>query len=422
MKKPKLTWYWFGIYILSALVVLAGLILLAQRTGPEIESWLLQRFVPSDWQPVYRDVVDRLFREELRSFLVTSGFGIGIIVIGMTLFPIKEKLSGTYEEEFFPNLEKHKQPPLLKQGLEEVKLACLYLLLQSLSLYLALQGHIFLATIGSTLSVYYLIFAMALDHCAPFFQRRKHQIHGIIWILLRHAPWQTALIGALFICPSLILEKLLPSTLVPAIAISLLVLSEVLGMALATLAGCHLGAKIISKHPDLIRNPPRSWTLSYRTLVVLLTLWMGIFFTWWAKGSLRHSRFLNSKYRPLWSEMSFKIREGSTDTHAKILISLPITVTNRSEGTIDPTQLDIEISGTESLEAGVSLSGEKIGAQASGNLILDFTIQLPLADLSRGDVSRFTQSNYSAHILLEPPLSRTVKIPLFLTNEKSRQP
>ncbi len=418
MKKQKLTWYWFGTYILSALVILAGLILLAQRTGPDLESWLLQKLIPPDWQPVYRDMVDRLFREELSSFLVTSGFGIGIIVIGMTLFPLKEKLSSTYEEEHFPDLRKHQQPPLLEQGLEEVKLAILYLLLQSLSLYLALQGHQFLAAVGSALSVSYLILAMALDHCAPFFQRRGRQIHGIIWILLRHAPRQTALIGALFICPSLLLEKLLPATLAPAIAIGLLVLSEVLGMAFATLAGCHLGAKILSRNPGLVKHPPpRLWTWSYRITLLFLTLWMGIFFSWWAKGSLRHSRFLKSKYHPIWSEMAFKIREGDSDSHARILISLPIKVTNRSKGSIDPTKLDIELVGTEVLEADVTLSGKKIEAHSSETLTLDFAIQLPIDELARGDISRFTRSNYSAHIILEPPLSRTVKIPLFLTSE-----
>lgn len=417
MKKPKLTRYWFGTYVLSALVILAGLILLAQQTGPDLESWLLQNFISADWQPAYRDMVDRLFQEELRSFLLTSGFGIGIIVIGVTLFPLKEKLSGAYEEERFPELEKQKQPSLLEQGLEEVKLASLYLLLQSLSLYLALQGHALLATIGTALSISYLIFAMALDHCAPFFQRRKHQIHGIIWILLRHAPWQTALIGSLFIGPSLLLEKSLPSSLSPPVAIGLLVLSEVLGMAFATLAGCHLGAKIISRHPNLRQTPPRSWTWSYRFSVLLLTLWMGIFFSWWAKGSLRHSRFIKSKYRPVWSEMTFKIREGHSDSHAKILISLPITVTNRSKGSIDPTQLDIEFIGTDALEADVTLSGNKIEAQSSKSLTLDFAIRLPIEELAQGDISRFTQANYSAHILLEPPLSGTVKIPLFLTSE-----
>ena len=420
MKKSKLTWYWFGIYVLSALVVLAVLILMAQRTGPGIETWLLQKFVPSDWQPVYRDMVDRLFRDELRSFLVTSGFGVGIIVIGITLFPLKEKLSGTYEEEHFPNLKRHPQPPLLEQGLEEFKLASLYLLLQSLSLYLALQGHTFLATLGSALSVTYLILAMALDHCAPFFQRRGHQIHAIIWILLRHAPWQSVLVGALFICPSLLLEKLLPSTLSPPIAIGMLVLSEVLGMAFATLAGCHLGAMIISKDPVLeTLPPPRSWTLGYRTVVLLLTLWMTIFFTWWAKGSVRHFRFVNSKYKPLWSETTFKIREGKTETHAKVLVTLPISVTNRSNGSIDPTLLNIEIMGTDALEADVILSGEKIESLSTKTLTLNFAIQLPIDELARGDISRFTRANYSAHVLLDPPLSRTVRIPLFLKGEEN---
>ena len=63
----------------------------------------------------------------------------------------------------FSEIEKQPQPPLWRQGLEEVKLAFLYLLLQGMSLFLAVQGHAFLSTLGAALSIAYLVAAMALD-------------------------------------------------------------------------------------------------------------------------------------------------------------------------------------------------------------------------------------------------------------------
>ena len=160
--KPHLTKYWFIIYVLAALLVLGSLLNLGVHYGPKFEDWLMGKLVPEVWRSTADDLIHRLFRDELRSFLVTSGFGLGIIVIGMTLFPIKEKLSATYEEEHFPELEKQPQPALWQQGLEEVKLAVLYLLLQGMSFYLALQGHPQLARLGAGLSVAYLVAAMAL--------------------------------------------------------------------------------------------------------------------------------------------------------------------------------------------------------------------------------------------------------------------
>jgi hypothetical protein len=404
--KPHLTKYWFIIYVLAALLVLGSLLNLGVHYGPKFEDWLMVKLVPEVWRSTADDLIHRLFRDELRSFLVTSGFGLGIIVIGMTLFPIKEKLSATYEEEHFPELEKQPQPVLWQQGLEEVKLAVLYLLLQGMSFYLALQGHPQLARLGAGLSVAYLVAAMALDHCSPFFQRRDRKIHGIIWILLRRAPFETALIGLICIGPVLLLEKSLPSSLTPTAAISILVFTEVLGMALATLAGCHLGARILKRRPDLAKNrPPILWTLFYRSVVLTLAGWLGVFFSWWANGAITHAHFMQCRYRPLWKEAEVRFRDTT------VLVTLPVEVRNRSNGPIDPSELNIEVQGEGILDGGVTLKGTLIRGGETANLTLDF-----VADLTEEailNLPSFLEAEYSAHLKLEPPLSKSVLLKIF---------
>ena len=404
--KKGLTKYWFIIYVLAALVVLVAVLNLGIHYGPKLEAWLMLKFVPEVWQSTADDLLHRFFRDELRALLVTSGFGLGIIIIGLTLFPLKEKLSATYEEERFPELEKQPQPPLWRQGLEEVKLATLYLILQGMSFYLAMQGHTTLTTLGSSLSIGYLVGAMAFDHCAPFFQRRDRKIHGILWIFLRHAPLRTALIGLICIGPVLLLEKSLPSSLSPTAAISILVFTEVLGMACATLLGCHLGAALLKQDPKLVINPPpKAWTISYRAIILALTVWLTIFFGWWIKGAITHSSFMECRYRPLWKEAEVRFRETT------MLISLPVQVRNRSEGTIDPTELKIEILGEGVVEGAVSLKGPIIQGGETKNLTLDF-----VADLSTEailDLPKFLETEYSAHLRLEPPLSKPLLLEIF---------
>lgn len=401
-----LTKYWFVIYVLAALLVLAGFLNLGIHYGPRLEDWLITKLIPEIWHSTFEDLLHRLFREELKAFLITTGFGLGIVLIGITLFPLKEKLSATYEEEHFPDLEKRPQPPLWEQGLEEVKLALLYLLLQGLSLFLAVQGLPFLAKLGTALSLGYLVAAMALDHCAPFFQRRERQIHGIIWILLRHAPLRSILLGLACIGPVILLERQLPRGLSPTIAISLLVFTEVLGMACATLLGCHLGATLVRKHPGLAdQSPPRPWTISYRSFVLLLFLWMAIFFAWWIHGASRHHRFLQCRYRPLWPETSFQIRQET------VLITLPMEVRNPTSGQIDPTELLIEVSGESVLEGSVVLAGPVIEGQSSA--VLNLSFQARLEDEALLDLSKFLRSRYSAHLILEPPLSQPVRLKIF---------
>ena len=404
--KRGLTKYWFIIYVLSALLVLGGLLNLAIYYGPKLEAWLMVKLVPEVWRSTVDDIIHRLFRDELRAFLVTTGFGLGIVVIGITLFPLKEKLSATYEEERFPELGKQPQPPLWRQGLEEVKLASLYLLLQGMSLYLAVQGHDALATLGAALSIGYLVAAMALDHCSPFFQRRGRKIHGIIWILLRRAPLRTALIGFLCIGPVILLERQLPASLDPTIAIGILVCTEVLGMAFATLLGCHLGTAVLKSHPDLAKAPPPLfWTLSYRSLVLSLTIWLGIFFGWWLHGAYTHSHFMRCQYRPLWKETEVKIRDTT------VLVTLPVEVHNRSTGMIDPTDLNVEVLGEGILDGGASLRGPMIAGGDTAKISLNFEAEMTEEALL--DLPKFLEATYSAHLRLEPPLSQPVLVKIF---------
>lgn len=404
--EPKLTKYWFVIYVLAALLILGGLLNLGIHLGPKLEAWLLVKLVPEVWHSAVDDLIHRFFFKELRAFLVTTGFGLGIITVGIFLFPLKEKLSTTYEGECFPELEKQRQPPLWRQGLEEVKLAFLYLLLQGMSLFLAVQDYTFLASLGAALSIAYLVAAMTLDHCSPFFQRRNHKIHGVIWILLRHAPLRATLIGLICIGPVIILERHLPASLDPTIAIAILVFTEVLGMACATLLGCHLGSALVKKETVLSnQHPPRLWTLSYRTAVFILTIWLGVFFSWWGNGIYTHYQIMRCQYQPLWKRTEFKIRE------TKALISLPLRIQNKSSKPLDVTKLQIEVEGEGILDGKVILTGSTLQTGETSNFLLNFEAHLTEEALS--DLPRFLEAEYSAHLKFKPPLSTPIALELF---------
>ena len=404
--EPKLTKYWFAIYVLAALLTLGGFLNLGIYFGPLLEAWLLAKLVPEVWHPAVDDLIHRLFFEEFRAFLVTTGFGLGIIIVGMALFPLKEKLSTIYEGERFPELEKQHPHPLWRQGLEEVKLAFLYLLLQGMSFFLAVQGYPFLAALGGTLSIVYLVTAMALDHCSPFFQRRNQKIHGIIWILLRHAPLRTTLLGLICIGPVIILERHLSASLEPTAAIAILVLSEVLGMACATLLGCHLGSALLKKETTLpSHHPPKLWTFSYRVTIFILTIWLGVFFSWWGNGVYTHYQIMRCQYQPLWKRTEFKIRG------TKALVALPLRIQNKSSKPLDVGKLQIEMEGEGILDGEVILAGSTIQTGETSIILLNFEAQLTEEALS--DLPRFLEAEYSAHLKFEPPLSTPIALELF---------
>jgi len=401
-----LTKYWFIVYILAALLVLAGLLNLGIHLGPKVEAYLLQKFIPAEWHSTAQDLTHRLYVEELTTLTVTTSFGLGIISIGLLLFPLKEKLSHTYEREHFPHLKAHSSPSLWRQGLEELKLASLYLILQSLSLYLIIQGKPHWATLGSALSIGYLILAMTLDHTAPIFHRRGGQIHRILWILIRHAPLRSLLIGTACIGPVIILEKNLPPHLPATLSITLLVVTEVLGMAIATILGCHLGAKLIEKKPTLAEEPaPKPWTLSYRIITLTLTIWMAIFYAWWTKGALTHAPLIRAKYRIQPTKTTVQIRD--TNVH----LSIPVEITNRTTTTIAPTELHFQYQHPDHPKTEATLTGPTILGGQSDTLALE--IALPLTEETLLNPQKAISDDGSISLQINPPLSKKLTIQIF---------
>ena len=61
--EPKLTKYWFVIYVLAALLILGSLLNLGVHLGPKLELWLLVKLVPEVWHPAVNDLIHRLFFE-----------------------------------------------------------------------------------------------------------------------------------------------------------------------------------------------------------------------------------------------------------------------------------------------------------------------------------------------------------------------
>ena len=117
---------------------------------------------------------------------------------------------------------------------------------------------------------------------------------------------------------------------------------------------------------------------------------------------------MKCKYRPLWKETDFKVRE------TKALITLPVQVHNKSCGPLDPTEIEIEVQGKGILAGGVKLTGPLIQAGETSNILLNFEAELTEAALL--DLPSFLEAEYSAHLKFEPPLSKPVLLKIFPQN------
>ncbi len=410
------TWYWFGIYFFSAVLLLEVALYAGSFFLPQIRDFALSYVFPEAWHPFVEGLVERLFEEQMQAIMAAAGMTLGVVVVGVCLFPIKEKLSASFEADAFPDLRKGREPSLIRQGIEELKLLGFYAVLQSVSIYLGLQGEAGLSLAGLVLGHWYLVVAMALDHAAPVFQRRGWKLLGIGYTLFRRAPWSLHLIGLVFVLPAVSLQMWVAGGLEPRLAIGLVVCAEVLGMAFATLAGCALGAELIAGGA-LDKRVPRwcVWGVSVTTALVLL--WQGLFFAWWGAAVHHHSQILKCQYRVEWRRVEYQIRGRATSEGRLAVIELraPVEVTNGTGFDLEIEDAQVVVRGEGEVLGRVRLPTFSAPSGEPTEVLADLVIEIPLERILGGlpvKLDRSVLDGLEVVLVLEPPLSRPIEIPV----------
>jgi len=413
------TWCWFGIYLLSAALVLEGLIALGRYLLPALRDLALDHVFPEAWHPFVADIATRLLSGQMAAIAASAGMGIGVFAVGVTLFPIKERLSASFEADAFPDMPRGEEPPLLVQGFEEVKLMGLYAVFQGLAVYLGLQGVRWLAVAGTALGYWYLALAMALDHAAPAFQRRGAGLGAIVWAL-RRAPVSLHLLGALFVLPAVALQPWASANLRPEEAIALVAGAEVVGMALAAMAGCALGAEVIRGGLD--RGVPKLWSVATTAAALAVLAWQAAFFTWWGLAIDRRSQLLKCGYRVDWERASYEARGRPSPGGqvAVIRLSSPVAVTNPTARAIDLGGVAIEVHGAGGLLATAVLAAASAPPHATTEVLLDATFELPVEPLA-GALPGLLGERFHIYVVVAPPLSAPVRIAVLEMAERGGQ-
>ena len=107
------TWLWFGIYIVSAVIVLMVAIWLVLQSLPTLRDFALGYIFPETWHPFINDLINRLLSEQMVNIMTAAGMTLGVVVVGICLFSVKEKLSASFERDAFPDLAKGRELPIL---------------------------------------------------------------------------------------------------------------------------------------------------------------------------------------------------------------------------------------------------------------------------------------------------------------------
>lgn len=404
------SWLWFGIYLCAGLLITEGLFALLYGHRDQLLDLVLWYLFPEAWHASVEDLVERLFAEKMHRILANTGLGLAMVVVSMTLFPLKEKLSASFEAAVLPDLPKGKELPLWRQGMQECKLGFLYLTLQLFSIYLGLQEHISLAVVASMIGYWYLMFAMAVDHAAPVFQRRGHSYSTIIPSLLLRLPFSTHLIGAIFALPAVFLSWLVMKYLEPAPAVLVVLAVQMIGMGLSSMAGVGLGAWLLRQEPQPLIQPPLVARIVAWLMLLVIFTWQAVFYTWLLQALHHKSQILKCEYSLVWSSITPKLRMNP-DKPGEVLVILDfeLDARNATPFPLRVEKLDLVVHHHKHHLAQVAIQPFALESGAH--------IRLPLQLESSVDPKALGQAitqpdGFRFELLAYPPLSGELRLPL----------
>jgi len=328
----------FLFYLLSCLILLGLISILIISNEDTFKIWFLNYIFPKSWQLPIEIVIKFLLKSITRDILINGIVTFTFMIVSILLFPIKEKLSATYEVENELIDDPIKELPLFMQGLEEVKLLLVYLTAQMMIFWIGYQSAWMLKKLALVLSYVFLFTTFSTDFIAPVLQRHGRYYSQIVKTLLKN-PLLTLFFGALLAVPSLVVTHLIVDVWDWKLAYAVIGIFSfsIIFIVLSVLAGTRMGALIFNQ-TDLIKRPNKAYQLiGWPALLLLFSLNCVVFARLGA--SFHHkSQFLKLKYTYVHNSFdlaSFNLRsifQGKLGGSIKFIIEIE-----------NPTEFNFEI-------------------------------------------------------------------------------
>ena len=313
-RATKITWLWAAMYALSAACLFGGLIWLAHAYGPKLRQTLIAYLFPKDWHFAANTLVDLLLEQQKRHLLINLGNGASLVLVSALLFPLKELLSARFEQHSQLCQEPPNELPLWQQGLEELKLALLYVALALSIFWLGYGPEPSRQRLAMGLSTTLLAVTFAIDFISPLLQRHGLTYAQILKTLGRR-PLLALLFGGVFASPSLLAGLWLRHNPQAELPQGLLVLfsANLVGIVWAVLSGTWVASKLLGDAKQSAASKPGVRVLGWLVLLLVLSANSAVFV---ALGrSLHHKRtILHCRYSVDWRSIDVDLPQLSSDS------------------------------------------------------------------------------------------------------------
>lgn len=387
LKKRSATW--FVAYLVACAVVLGVVASLIASHRADLLDAAMDYLLPEEWHFASKLLVDNFFAAQEHAVITNAAIVASLLVVQITLFPLKEHVSLTLEEDNALLADPIDEHPLWFQAWEEVKLFVAMLAAQGTIFWIGYSQDTSRRLLATVLSFVVLFASVGIDFLSPILQRHKLRYSAILKTLLAH-PVLLFAFGALFSLPPIIAGNIAAGHPTWSFGTQLGVLfgAQVLGIALAAIGGTLAGAPLVA---DAKRRRPSHVAVRVLAWAALLGLcvWNGQRFA--AVGtSLHHkTQVLKCSYSVDWKsfhgDLPGKAELLAAARKGEITVSggFTVTIANPTAVDVDIEDNRLELRNKDTLVARTSLPEVHVPAGGSATVPVRFPLTIAVGQVFR---------------------------------------
>jgi hypothetical protein len=353
--------------------------------------------MPADWHFAARTLFHKFFAQQEQLVVTNAVIAAALLVVQVTLFPLKEKVSAALEEDAQLVPEPVAEHPMWFQAWEEIKIFLAMLAAQGSIFWLGYTDDPFRRKLAVIVSFVVLAANVGVDFLSPVLQRHKLRYSQILKSLAAH-PILTLGFGALFALPAIGATALAAAHKEWGFATQIGVAfgGQVLGVALAVIGGTVAGAPLVE---DARRRTRSHWAIRVLAWTVLAAIlaWNSYRFAVIGRSLHHKSQLLKCDYAVDWS--SFQAETPS---------ALDLIDAARKDSITIGVSFDVTVGNTTSVD--VEIEDNRIEVRQKGHLVA-------MTKLPRGRVASGATEKLRVTLPLEITPSQALRIRELITTK-----
>lgn len=333
---------WLVVYLAAAASILGIVAYLVVSNRERMMDAVMSYVLPADWKVAAKFLVTKVFAQQEQAVITNAALSMSLMIVTITLFPLKEKVSATLEEDARLLREPFDEHPLWFEAWEEAKLFLGMLVAQGTIFWIGYSDDPVRRNIALVLSYLVLFAGVGLDFLSPILQRHRQRYS----VMMKSFAANFVLVfvfGAIFALPAIITARVTAAHTdwSASTQLGFAFGAQVLGIAAAAIGGTVAGAPVLADAKTRTRSrlPTR---IAMWLIFLSLAAWNAHRFVILGRSINHKTQILKCDYDVDWS--SFSADVPSAYELAMAINSNTITVGIHFDVAItNPTAVDVEI-------------------------------------------------------------------------------